>query len=77
MRVDNPRGDVFTEGVIDAWIAYKMDKEVKPMALRPRPYEFGFYYDVQVDFGDRRTACREFRLSCTISSLCGRPAVTV
>ena len=27
------RGDVFTEDVIDAWIAYKMDKEVKPMAL--------------------------------------------
>jgi len=40
------RGDVFTEGVIDAWIEYKMDKEVKPMALRPHPYEFGLYYDV-------------------------------
>jgi glutamine synthetase len=40
------RGEVFTEGVIDAWIEYKMDKEVKPMALRPHPYEFGLYYDV-------------------------------
>ncbi|HUI64233.1 MAG TPA: type I glutamate--ammonia ligase [Bacteroidota bacterium] len=40
------RGDVFTEGVIDTWISYKMDKEVKPMALRPHPYEFGLYYDV-------------------------------
>ncbi len=40
------RGDVFTEGVIDAWIEYKMNKEVKPMALRPHPYEFGLYYDV-------------------------------
>jgi glutamine synthetase len=40
------RGDVFTEDVIDAWIQYKMDKEVKPMALRPHPYEFGLYYDV-------------------------------
>jgi glutamine synthetase len=40
------RGDVFTEDVIDAWIGYKMDKEVKPMALRPHPYEFGLYYDV-------------------------------
>ena len=29
-----------------AWISYKMDKEVKPMALRPHPYEFGLYYDV-------------------------------
>jgi glutamine synthetase len=40
------RGDVFTEDVIDAWIGYKMDKEVKPMALRPHPFEFGLYYDV-------------------------------
>ena len=40
------RGDVFTEDVIDTWISYKMDKEVKPMALRPHPYEFGLYYDV-------------------------------
>jgi glutamine synthetase len=40
------RGDVFTEDVIDAWIGYKMEKEVKPMALRPHPYEFGLYYDV-------------------------------
>jgi glutamine synthetase len=40
------RGDVFTEDVIEAWIEYKMEKEVKPMALRPHPYEFGLYYDV-------------------------------
>ena len=40
------RGDVFTEDVIDAWITYKMEREVKPMALRPHPYEFGLYYDV-------------------------------
>lgn len=40
------RGDVFTEDVIDTWIGYKMDKEVKPMALRPHPYEFSLYYDV-------------------------------
>ncbi len=40
------RGDVFTEDVIEAWIGYKTDKEVKPMALRPHPYEFGLYYDV-------------------------------
>jgi glutamine synthetase len=40
------RGDVFTEDVIEAWITYKMEKEVKPMALRPHPYEFGLYYDV-------------------------------
>ncbi len=40
------RGDVFTEDVIEAWIRYKMEKEVKPMALRPHPYEFSLYYDV-------------------------------
>jgi glutamine synthetase len=40
------RGDVFTEDVIEAWIKYKMDREVKPMALRPHPYEFALYYDV-------------------------------
>jgi glutamine synthetase len=40
------KGDVFTEDVIDTWIDYKMDREVKPMALRPHPYEFGLYYDV-------------------------------
>lgn len=40
------KGDVFTEDVIDAWIKYKMDKEVKPMMLQPHPYEFNLYYDV-------------------------------
>ena len=39
------KGDVFTEDVIDSWIDYKMTKEVKPMALRPHPYEFHLYYD--------------------------------
>jgi glutamine synthetase len=40
------RGDVFTDDVIETWIKYKMDREVKPMALRPHPYEFALYYDV-------------------------------
>lgn len=40
------KGDVFTEDVIGAWIEYKMTKEVKPMALRPHPYEFHLYFDV-------------------------------
>jgi len=40
------RGDVFTEDVIEAWVTYKREKEVKPMALRPHPYEYGMYYDV-------------------------------
>ena len=40
------KGDVFTEDVINTWINYKTDKEVKPIALRPTPYEFELYYDV-------------------------------
>jgi len=40
------KGDVFTEDVIETWIKYKMDKEVKPMALQTHPYEFMLYYDV-------------------------------
>ena len=40
------KGDVFTEDVIETWINYKTDKEIKPMALQPHPYEFHLYYDV-------------------------------
>lgn len=40
------RGDVFSEDVIEAWINYKYEKEVKPMALQPHPYEFHLYYDI-------------------------------
>jgi glutamine synthetase len=40
------KGDVFTEDVIETWINYKIDKEIKPMALQPHPYEFSLYYDV-------------------------------
>lgn len=40
------KGDVFTEDVIETWIKYKIDKEIKPMALQPHPYEFSLYYDV-------------------------------
>jgi len=40
------KGDVFTQDVIDTWIAYKMENEVEAMALRPHPYEFCLYYDI-------------------------------
>ncbi len=40
------RGDVFSEDLIETWIDYKMEREVKPMQLRPHPYEFMLYYDV-------------------------------
>ena len=40
------KGDVFTTDVIDTWITYKTEKEIKQMALQPHPYEFALYYDV-------------------------------
>ncbi len=40
------KGDVFTEDVIEAWIAYKRESEVDPVRLRPHPYEFMLYYDI-------------------------------
>jgi len=39
------KGDVFTEDVIRTWIDYKIAKEIKPLAVRPHPYEFSLYYD--------------------------------
>jgi glutamine synthetase len=39
------KGDVFTEDVIETWIAYKIDNEVNAIRLRPHPYEFALYYD--------------------------------
>jgi len=38
-------GEVFTKDVIETYIAYKKEKEVDPMNLRPHPYEFNLYYD--------------------------------
>ena len=40
------KGDVFTQDVIDVWLAYKRENEVDPMRLRPHPYEFHLYYDI-------------------------------
>lgn len=40
------KGDVFTEDVIQTWIEYKIEEEVKPIKLRPVPYEFMLYFDV-------------------------------
>jgi glutamine synthetase len=39
-------GGVFTDDVIEGWIAYKMDNEVSQVRLRPHPYEFHLYYDL-------------------------------
>ncbi|KYG69727.1 glutamine synthetase [Bdellovibrio bacteriovorus] len=39
------KGDVFSEDLIETWIQYKIDKEVRPVQQRPVPYEFHLYYD--------------------------------
>jgi len=40
------QGGVFTQDLLDTWVEYKTEKELKPVALRPHPYEFFMYYDV-------------------------------
>ena len=39
-------GGVFTEELIETWVALKRETEIGPMALRPHPYEFELYYGV-------------------------------
>lgn len=38
-------GAVFTDDLIDTYIAYKYDNEIAPVRLRPTPQEFEMYYD--------------------------------
>ena len=40
------KGDVFTPDVIETWINYKLEHEVKALDLRPHPWEFALYYDI-------------------------------
>jgi glutamine synthetase len=39
-------GNVFTDDLIDAWIAFKRTNEVDALRLRPHPWEFHLYYDI-------------------------------
>jgi glutamine synthetase len=39
-------GGVFTQDLIDTWIAYKRENEIAPLLLRPNPYEFELYYHI-------------------------------
>ena len=39
------KGDVFTTTLIEKWIAYKREKEVEPIRMRPHPLEFAMYFD--------------------------------
>ena len=38
------KGDVFTKDVIDYWLNWKMEEEVKAIDSRPHPHEFQLYF---------------------------------
>ena len=39
-------GGVFTEELLEDWVAYKRRREIDPVRLRPHPWEFKLYYDL-------------------------------
>jgi glutamine synthetase len=39
------KGDVFTKDVVDTWVEWKEDNELKPSRLRPTSLEFALYFD--------------------------------
>ena len=39
------QGDVFTEGLINAYTSYKREAEVDAIRMRPHPWEFALYHD--------------------------------
>ena len=38
-------GDVFTPGLIEAYVRYKRQEEVDAIRMRPHPWEFALYHD--------------------------------
>ena len=40
------KGGVFSEDLLEAWIAYKRSNEIDAIRVRPHPYEYFMYYDV-------------------------------
>ncbi|MFP5377774.1 MAG: type I glutamate--ammonia ligase [Acidimicrobiia bacterium] len=39
-------GGVFTDDLVETWLAYKRLKEIDEVRLRPHPWEFMLYYDI-------------------------------
>ena len=39
------KGGVFTDDLVETWIEWKRENELREMALRPHPHEFNMYYD--------------------------------
>ena len=46
-------GDVFTKDVVETHLGYKRSREIDEIRLRPHPYEFFLYYDVEVEIAGR------------------------
>ena len=40
------KGEVFSSDLIETWVQYKIDREIRPIQQRPVPYEFYLYYDL-------------------------------
>jgi glutamine synthetase len=40
------KGEVFSKELLETWVDYKINNEVRPMQQRPVPYEFHLYYDL-------------------------------
>ena len=40
------KGDVFTDELLETYVAYKRKNEADAIRLRPHPYEFALYYDI-------------------------------
>ncbi len=40
------KGDVFTDELLEIYVAYKRKNEADAIRLRPHPYEFALYYDI-------------------------------
>ena len=40
------KGDVFDKDILEEWVSYKRENEVKPMAMRPTPLEYELYFDI-------------------------------
>ena len=49
-------GGVFTPELIETWIEYKIENEIKPLAARPHPFEYELYYGVVVRSSTARGA---------------------
>ena len=39
-------GGVFTEDLLEAYVAYKREEEIDAIRLRPHPHEFSMYYGI-------------------------------